>query len=209
MADPSTFERDGLCVATVDLVLEGGFANLTVPMLCERAGVEQAAFDRHFNSLEECVTETFDVGARRYNDAVFSAFESGESWRESLRAAAYASARFIRDNRRFILFSAVALDNASEFVQAHRDAILQKNVEMIDAGRQELDDPDSISPAVAESVIGSIYTMLGKHLASGGAEDPEEFVPELMYIAVRPYLGHQVAREELTIPPPSEWPSDA
>jgi len=33
---------------------------------------------------------------------------------------------------------------------------------------------------------------------------PVELVPELMYGAVRPYLGEEAARRELTIPPPPD-----
>jgi hypothetical protein len=32
----------------------------------------------------------------------------------------------------------------------------------------------------------------------------EDVVPDLMFVAVRPYLGHEAAREELSIPPPRD-----
>jgi hypothetical protein len=60
---------------------------------------------------------------------------------------------------------------------------------------------------VAEGVIGSIYGLLVKELQDGdGVAAAEGYVPEMMYLAVRPYLGHDVAREELSIPPPPERP---
>jgi hypothetical protein len=89
--------------------------------------------------------------------------------------------------------------------QAQRESHLQRMVEMIDAGRQELDDPDSLGRGVAEGVFGSIYSHLVKDVQAGkGTKAAEDYVPELMYIAVRPYLGHEAAMEELTIPAPRE-----
>jgi hypothetical protein len=44
--------------------------------------------------------------------------------------------------------------------------------------------------------------MLIKNLRRGTRQPPEDFVPELMFLAVRPYLGNRVALEELGIPPP-------
>lgn len=188
--------------AMVDEVLDRGFPGVTVASLAARADCDPQELEHRYSSLEDCLSQTFVAGAERYNEAVFSAYREGPDWRTGLRGAAYASARFIRDNRRFIEFSAVALSRSTEFVQAQRDAVLRQQIELIDAGRQELDDPTSVSRGVAESVIGSIFTVLAKKLVEEPQADPEAFVPELMYIAVRPYLGHEAALEELTIPPP-------
>jgi hypothetical protein len=64
-----------------------------------------------------------------------------------------------------------------------------------------------MSRDVALGVFGSVYQFLLRELE--GSREPlkaESFVPQLMYIAVRPYLGHDVAHEELTMeaPPPAE-----
>jgi hypothetical protein len=78
-------------------------------------------------------------------------------------------------------------------------------VDLIDAGRNELADPDAIGRGVAEGVLGSIYEITIRDLASGlGTSSAEAIVPQLMYVAVRPYVGHELAREELVLPAPPE-----
>ena len=92
-----------------------------------------------------------------------------------------------------------------ELAQAHRDRYVRRPIELIDEGRREAPDPDSLSPALAEAVFGSIYRTLARELGgSGRGAEPDQFVPQLMYMAVRPYLGEEAAREELTTPPPPE-----
>jgi hypothetical protein len=55
-------------------------------------------------------------------------------------------------------------------------------------------------------VIGAIAEMLTKRLTQGEV-DPYEFVPQLMSIAVRPYLGEDAAAKELARPPPPRPPA--
>jgi len=196
-------ERTRLMAALIDLNAEVGFAAVSVPMLAERAGVAADSFHANFTDLEDCLLQTFNDGASRYNDTVFAAYEAGNGWRDSLRGAAYASALFIRENNRFIMLAAVAMGTAGDLTQARRDEILKMQVDMIDAGRGELDDPDSVDRGVAESVIGSIFTIMSRELGKSADADPVAFVPELMYVAVRPYLGHEIAKQELEIPPPA------
>lgn len=83
--------------------------------------------------------------------------------------------------------------------QALRDRYLQRIVDLIDQGRADMDDPEALGRGVAEGVCGAIYSFLIHELQkdAAGIRTPEEFVPDLMYIAVRPYLGHAAAQEEL------------
>jgi AcrR family transcriptional regulator len=197
--------RERIAAAAIDLVLERGYEATTVEALTERAGVQPADFERHFAGKEDCVLTVVDEGVERFRAVVFSAYERHELWRDGMRAAAYAAARWVRDNPRYILFSTTMMNGATELARAHRDMALQMFAEIVDAGRSELEDPDSLAPETALAVIGSIYELLQRELGSGhGTADAESFVPELMYLAVRPYLGHAEALKELTIPPPPE-----
>lgn len=191
--------------AVIDLVNEHGNEAVTVEMVTERAGVERAAFERDFASLGDCIIQAFRAKADLFNGLARGAFQRERAWRDSLRAAAYVAARFFRDNPRIIQFGTLQMLQAGPMAQAERERQLSEIVELIDAGRQELDDPESIGRGVAEGVLGSIYELLIREVQAGrGTGSAEEFVPELMYLAVRPYLGDEVAREELRIPPPPE-----
>ncbi len=189
--------------ATVDIVYEGGYETLTVEAVVERAGIERTDFDRLFAGREDLYIGLFEDVATKFEAEVMAAFEEHEEWRDGLRACAYAAARHIRERPREVTFGVLRMYDAGELAQAYREVQLQRMVDLIDRGRQELDDPDSIGRGVAEGVIGSIYGVLVKQLQGGrGVSSAESFVPDLMYMAVRPYLGHKVAREELSLPAP-------
>lgn len=188
----------------IDVVIERGYEQTTLDEVLTRAGVEQAAFDSRFASKEDCFMQTYrSKVADPFEAHVFAAYEAHDSWRDGLRACAYEAARFIRDNPRECRFGSIEMMQVGPVAQAHRERQLHGIVDLIDAGRQELDDPDSVGRSAAEAALGAIYMTAVKELGKGNAEGVG-MVPELMYLAVRPYLGDEVAREELTIPPPAE-----
>lgn len=205
MAGPAaTTARERIGEAMLDLVTSCGYGATTIDSVLDRAGVDRAEFDRLFEGKEDCFLQLYEEMTARFNRCVFAAYEVDALWCDRLRAAAYAAARWIRDHPRETRYGTLEMLAAGEVAQAHREATLRRCVAMVDDGRQELDDPDSISPAVAEGTLGAIAETLMKNLQRGTGARGEELVPELMYLAVRPYLGHEAAREELTIPPPPE-----
>jgi AcrR family transcriptional regulator len=197
-------ERGRIRRAVVDLVLEHGCEGVDVGMVVARAGLERSAFERHFADLNDCLIDAYLIYTGEFDQRVFGAFKGAEGWREGLRGAAYAAAAYIRKQPREVAFGTVALLAAAPPVQAHRASHRQRMIDLIDAGRQELDDPDALGREVADGVLATINETIVRELGSGAVKAPEAYVPELMSIAVRPYLGEAAAREELALPPPAK-----
>lgn len=196
-------------VAVMELADENGLEGISTEMVLERAGVTRAEFQRRFRDLDDCCMQIYIANIEEFDRYVFAAADRHQRWRDRLRAAAYAAARWIRTQPLQTSFDMVHMLGAGAMAQAHRDRHLQRIVDLIDEGRQELTDPDSMTREVAVGVFGAIYQAVLKQThASVTARTPESFVPDLMYIAVQPYMGHEVARQELTMPPPIEPAGD-
>lgn len=203
-------ERARVREALIALAAERGLQGASVAVVCERAGVEPAAFARDFAGLDDCAMQVYLANIAEFDRIVFAPAARPGPWRERLRRLAYATARYVRDRPLETRFDMVTMLSGGELAQAHRDRYVKRFVELIDEGRQELADPAASSPATAEAAFGSIYELLAKELQGGGGTDAaERIVPQLMYIAVRPYLGHEAALAELSIPPPPEQPPAA
>jgi AcrR family transcriptional regulator len=207
--NPLQGEQERFCAARTrahaavkELVLSRGCEGLTLESIAEQAGYGENGLRRHFQSVEQCLLDAYLDFTEDFDRRVFAAFESREGWRPAMRAAAYEAARYMEEKPHEIRFVVVALLTAGPLIQAHRARHLQRLASMIDLGRQELDDPGSPGRSLAEAVIGSVNALVVREVHRGSRKRPIEFVPEMMYIAVRPYLGHEVAREELAIMPP-------
>lgn len=202
--DPDAERRQQIVAAMIELVVEHGYGATTVKQLLARAGVSRADFRRLFAGKRACFLAVYEEIGQSFTGAVFAAFEREGGWRDGLRAAAYAAARWVGEHPREARYATVETMMAGEFAVARREATLRRFVDLIDAGREQAEDPEPASRAMAEGVVGGILGMLSKNLRRGTRARPEDFVPELMFLAVRPYLGIEAAREELTIPPPPE-----
>ena len=187
--------------AMLDLVCQEGLERTSVEEVLERAGVAREDFERRFGSMEACALEVFDAFFTDYQDAVREAYESEAQWPDSLRAAAYAVADWIRAHPREVRFGTVEMLWAGDVFQARREAGFHYFAELVDGGREVAVDPEAIPATAAEGVIGSIAEIMTKGLQRGPF-DMYDFVQELMYVAVLPYLGEEAAARELTIIPP-------
>jgi AcrR family transcriptional regulator len=185
--------------ALIDLVAERGYEEVTIEMVLRHAEVPRSSFDRAFPDLEACVGWAHEQIAREYDPVLLAAFRKHDEWRDSIRAAAYATARFMEEHPSEIRFAVTEMFQAGPMAQVVRERHIQRIVDLIDAARGELDDPDSMDRSVAEGVMGAIYNRIATELQRHGSGRlaAADFVADMMYIAVGPYLGQEAAREEL------------
>lgn len=193
--------RERICATMLELASARGYNDVSIEEIAERAGVEREVFERLFGSKEACAIVVFDGIEEEFERAIAIAYGGEAQWPDSLRAASYAVAGWIEEHPREVRFAAVEMLWVSEMGQARREAGFQQFIGLIDAGREQAENPDSVPASTAESVIGSIAELMTKRLQRGQL-DPYALVPELMYLAVLPYLGKEAATRELTMPRP-------
>ena len=189
--------------ALVDAVFELGYERASMAEVAARAGIGIAELEARYSDKEECVLRVYEALIDDFLARTGLAYDRGASWREALRDSAYAAADWIEEHPRATRFGMVdVLRSESEMVRVRREEIFKVCAELIDAGRADAPDPESIPESAPVLAIGAIAEMLTRRLQSGAEAAPRAMVPEMMCIAVRPYLGEEVAREELSIPPP-------
>jgi AcrR family transcriptional regulator len=194
--------RDPLHSALIDLCFERGFPSVTEAELCRRAGMSVEEFRSRFESVEDCFYEAYAAEFARYRRRAAAARKGLTEWRPRLRATAYALLRFLAEDERVTHFTVVEVRRAGE-----RSALLigegiEELIDLLDEGRAQPAAPADLTRATAESVAGGLFNQLYVAVVRGaGPTDEAEIVPQAMYTAVLPYLGVQVAMEELSIAP--------
>jgi AcrR family transcriptional regulator len=196
--------REQFMRAMLDLTYERGYDAVSVEDIVERAGATRRDFSAIFASKEYCAVAVLDELANDSLQMVQAAYDREAQWPDSLRAAAHAMARWIVENPKGVRFGMVDMLWAGELAKATRDSFFRHYSRMVDGGRAVAKDPESIPPFTAEGTIGSISEMLARRVQRGQADNPYDFIPELMYLAVLPYLGEEAARRELTMPAPEQ-----
>lgn len=191
----------------IELCHERGYAGLTLEALCARARVDPADFERRYADLEDCFCASFE----RELDLLLAEFAAvlagANGWRQRLRAVAYAFHRWLVADPARTHLMVIEIRTAGERAQLVQWGGIQRMIDLLDEGRTQVDDPDRLSKATAESLAGGILTQLYAAVGKGPLGPEARLVPELMYSAVLPYLGPEAAAEELTIAPPPTGPS--
>jgi AcrR family transcriptional regulator len=198
---PDSADRDAILAATVALVAERGYPSLTVAVICARAGLIERDFHRHFRDAEDAFCTVIEEGTSELLNRALPVFAAQPAWDAGLRAVAYELRDFLLENpcraRVMVIESFRACDRSRRIRERGMSALAA----IIDLGRAELPDPDSPPPNTAELTAGAIYNRIHTALEAGETL-ADERVRELMYIAVRPYLGIDAALAELEAPRP-------
>ncbi len=198
-----TGERERIREALFDLCFEFGYAALDVDRLCRRAAIERAAFDRRFASLEECFLSFYEPEMRAFKGRMEAAGQGHAEWRDRLRATAYELFRFLLEDYRRNNFVVVESRAAGERALLIFAEGIRPLFDLLDRGRAEPAAPPTLTRATAEQIGGGILNELYSTLARR-EEIALDLVAPMMFAAVLPYLGPEVAAEELTIQPPPD-----
>jgi AcrR family transcriptional regulator len=195
-------ERRVLGRAVIEVIASAGYPDTTIDAICRHAGLDRAAFDRHFDGLEDAYWQCFEEVGREYLGRVAAAFAAEDSWRLQMRSLAHAFVIWMIEDQARSRYASIESLRAGERSRRVREMIIQALFEFIDQGRQELDDPSSLTRETAEAVGLSIEAQIQSLVERGAFEEMNREVPRMMYETVLPYVGEEIASEELRVPPP-------
>lgn len=189
-----------LAAAVMAVVGERGYEAASIEEICAAAGVQRAEFDRLFPDKAAAMLRTFEAYIEDFETLVAAAYNSASAWPASLREAAYALARWLEENPLAPRFGMVEVSDAEEMARVRREGVLRWCARLIDGGREVAVDPAAVSEGTSLIAVGSVAQIVTREATHPDGVLP--LIPELMYTAVRPYLGEEAAKRELSIPPP-------
>lgn len=193
---PSVSERTRLIEAMIEVGVERGYAETSVESIVACAGLDRPAFDRHFQGKYDCFLRAWQEMNEDCLELVMEAYNSQSRWPDRLRVVVIEMLGAIQDDPIRACF-AIEVLAAGDAARARRDMTMRVIASLIDAGRREMDEPESIPHTTAEALAGSIYGQVFGKVMRGEADRLPELIPQLMSAAVMPYLGVEAALEEL------------
>ena len=198
---------DPAVVALLDVIAERGYEATDVAAVARRAGVSGAEFDARFADKEDCVDQVHAALVADFLWHVRRAYDAEEEWRPALRAAGYAAADWMNAHPGAARFGGLEVLRArSEAVRLRREEVFIYCASLIGRGREAAPDPAAVPETAPMMAIGAIAMILTRRMQRGEDLETDRMVPEMMYQAVRPYLGEEIAREELVMAPPARAP---
>ncbi len=189
-------ERARIVAALIEIAAERGYGETTIELVLERAELDRPAFDRHFRGKYDCFLSAWQELNEECLETMVRAYESREEWSDRLRAVAYEVIGGLSHDPSRASFGVEVLA-AGDAARARRDMTMRVIASLIDAGRQEMEDPEAVPHTTAEALAGSAYGQIYSRVVSGAVDELPDLVPQLMSAAVMPYLGIEAAMAEL------------
>jgi AcrR family transcriptional regulator len=190
-------ERAQIVAALIEIAAERGYGETTIDLILDRAGLDRPAFDRHFRGKYDCFLSAWQDLNEQCLKTMVRAYESREEWPDRLRAVAYQVIEGLSHDPSRASFGVEVLA-AGDAARARRDMTMRVIASLIDAGRQEMEDPESVPHTTAEALAGSAYGQIYSRVVRGDVDELPDLVPQLMSAAVMPYLGIEAAMAELS-----------
>ncbi len=171
---------------------EKTFAATTIGDIVKGAGISRGTFYKHFENKRECFDAAVEVFLAELGEATVEAYSTADSKTEAVRDAITVLLERMAAKPEYahmLLVEAPAVDPM--IVQRYRrtaiDA-LQKDWQPRKGTQTGGADP--------EIAFGRAKVLIAHHLAGREIEQLPELLPELVYIALLPYVGHNRALKQ-------------
>lgn len=192
----SSPQRERILDAVERLIAEKGVAATSIEAIVKEAGVSSVTFYEFFEGKEECFVAAFDraVEATALDLAMAAAGDpaaGGLSWSEQVATALRTLTGLIpaRPARARLCF--VEAQAGGPELGAHFEAVLDQVAAKLREGRALETAPSDLPETHEEATAGALAWLLSERIATGDVGKLEALYPELIDIALAPYLGHE------------------
>jgi len=183
-------QRERMLLAVAEAVAEQGFATTTVADIIARARLSRRTFYEHFADKEECFLAAYDTVVEQLLSAVGQAYEQAEGWTQKVHDGLETFLAYLAAEPAFARMCIVEVVAAGPEARSRRDAAMRVFVDFLERGRAAAPKGIRVSEIAAEIVVGGIYEIIYARLQRNAANELVEMLPELLYCALVPYIGH-------------------
>lgn len=187
-------QRERVLDAVELLVAEHGVAGTSIEAIVKAAGVSSVTFYELFEGKEECFVAAFEraVDAAAAELALAAAGDpaaGGLSWSEQIATGLRALTELIASRPERARLCLVEAQTGGPELSLRFDAMLDRVAAKLREGRALETSPADLPATHEEATAGALAWLLRGRLETGGAEGLEKLYPELIDIALAPYLG--------------------
>jgi AcrR family transcriptional regulator len=181
-------QRERILDAAERLIGEHGCAGSSIEAIVKAAGVSSATFYEFFEGKEECFLAAFDraveVGAARIGDAAREL-----TWPEQIATGLRTVAALVAAEPARARLCLVEAQTGGPQLSAHFEAALDRVAAKLRGGRALDTAPSDLPATHEEATAGALAWLLRERLETGDLEGLETLYPQLVEIALAPYLG--------------------
>jgi AcrR family transcriptional regulator len=187
-------QRERILDAVELLVAEHGVAGASIEAIVKEAGVSSVTFYEFFEGKEECFLAAFDRAVDAAAEALGEAAAGdpaagGLSWSEQIATGLRALTKLIATQPERARLCLVEAQTGGPGLSLRFEATLDRVATKLREGRALETAPPDLPATHEEATAGALAWLLRERLETGDGEGLEKLYPELIDIALAPYLG--------------------
>lgn len=188
-------QRERILDATEKLVAANGCAGTSIEAIVKEAGVSSVTFYEFFAGKEECFVAAFDRavdrGVERIAAAIDEAGEAGElSWPEQIATGLRTMTALVMQAPEGARLCLVEAQTGGPELSSRFEATLDRLAAKLRQGRTLPTSASDLPASHEEATAGALAWLLRERIEADDAEKLEALYPELIDIALAPYLGN-------------------
>jgi AcrR family transcriptional regulator len=190
---PPPPQRERILDAAERLAAECGIAASSIEAIVKEAGVSSVTFYEFFEGKEECFVAAVDRAVDAATDELAQAATGdpaagGFSWSEQIATGLRALTKLIAARPERARLCLVEAQTGGPELSRRFEAVLDRLAAKLREGRDLETAPPDLPATHEEATAGSLAWLLRERLETGEAEGLEALYPELIDIALAPYL---------------------
>lgn len=202
-------QRERIITALVDTVARRGYNQTPVADVTKAAEVSRRTFYEHFSDKEQCFLAAYDLIDDHLLRSVSAAAEVFEEWPQKVRAALATLLHFLSGEPELARFYAFEPTGAGGRIAARHQRSRRELMAVLKLGRPERPGKHPLPEVTEETLMAGIFSLIVREIIAGRTEQLDSLLPDLVELALVPYLGPEEATLLARSSPPGAAGSSA
>ncbi|MGC2373042.1 MAG: TetR/AcrR family transcriptional regulator, partial [Solirubrobacteraceae bacterium] len=185
-------QRERIFDAVANLTAAKGYPALSLEEIVAEAAISLQTFYEHFENKEEAFLATFEMGHAKATAAINRSLDLKLSWARNVRLGLTALLEFLASEPSIARLACVDILIAYPHVAGRVNEANFSYIELLDIGPDD-SYPNMPPPVMREASVGGIFELLHDYILHGRTRRVTELVDYVMYIAITPFAGSEIA----------------
>lgn len=184
-------QRERVLDAAISVFAERGYQGTTIDNVVAAAKVGVGTFYELFDNKADCFVQAYERIVVDARERVLAAIPTEAGWPEQACAALRALLGLIEAEPVRARVALVEVQTAGPEALTRHEQTVDSVIPLLARGRAENPELAELPSHLEEAIVGGLAWLLQQRLAQGEFEGAEAHLPDVLEIAVVPYVGRE------------------
>jgi AcrR family transcriptional regulator len=186
-------QRERILLAVTELVAERGYRKTTLEAIAKTARVAPGTLYEHFADKEACFVAAFDEIVASARETLAEEVDQDRAWPDRVAAALDVFLEMVVANPAPARLCLVEAQAAGGAALARYQEMLEDVASMLREGRERCSREARLPDGLETAIAGGLAWLVHQRLAADRTDDLKALLPEMLQVALTPYLGEAAA----------------